>query len=79
VSELHPAPSAAAELGARLRVALDMVDAGLDLMRCNLRRQHPAANDERIQELLNEWLLQRPRAELGDGDPRELRVRTRAP
>ena len=56
-----------------------MVDAGLDLMRCNLRRQHPAANDERIQELLNEWLLQRPGAELGDGDPRELRVRTRAP
>ena len=79
MSEPNPAPTAAAELGARLRVALDMVDAGLELMRCNLRRQHPAASDERIQELLNDWLLQRPGAELGDGDQSELRVRTRAP
>jgi hypothetical protein len=41
-----------------LRFALEMADAGIELMRCNLRRQHPEADEARIQELVNDWLIE---------------------
>jgi hypothetical protein len=62
----QPSRSRAAELGARLRFALSMVETGVELTRCRLRREHPEADDARIQELLNEWLLARPADEFSD-------------
>lgn len=54
----------------RLREALRMHDEGVALMRQNLRRSHPDAGDERIEELLIAWLRERPGAEQGDGEGR---------
>lgn len=36
------------------------------MTRCRLRREHPDADETRIQELLNEWLLERPADEFSD-------------
>ena len=55
-------------LAERLREALRMHDEGVALMRQNLRRKHAEASDERIEELLLEWLHHRPGAEHGDGE-----------
>lgn len=54
-------------LVARLREALRMHDEGVALMRQTLRRKHPDASDERIEEMLLAWLRERPGAEHGDG------------
>ena len=66
------APETVAE---RLRAALDLAEAGFDLMRQNLRRADPAASAEEIEERLLAWLARRPGAADGDcpGEPRELR------
>jgi hypothetical protein len=48
------------------RSTLDLFETGIDLMRQNLRRSHPAVDDEAIERLLQEWLLDRPGAESGD-------------
>lgn len=58
-----PEPEAAA---ARLRLTLQMADAGIEMMRLNLRREHPDLSHEEINRLLQEWLLRRPGAEHGD-------------
>ena len=49
-----------------LRASLDLFEAGVDLMRQNLRRQHPQADDREIDRLLGHWLRERPGAEFGD-------------
>ncbi len=56
----------------RLRLALEMFDLGLDIMRQNLRRKHPEDTQAEIQEKLRAWLQDRPGAEFGDavGNPR---------
>jgi hypothetical protein len=56
----------------RLRIALDLHDAGVAMMRQNLRRQHPAASEQEIERMLAAWLRERPGAEHGDavGKPR---------
>jgi hypothetical protein len=59
------------------RATLDLFEAGLDLMRQNLRRNHPAASDEEIERLLGEWLVHRPGAESGDCPGRAVDVSTR--
>jgi hypothetical protein len=60
--------------GQRLRIALDLHDFGVKMMRQNLRRRYPEASDEEIEKKLLEWLRERPGAEHGDGvgKPREL-------
>ncbi|MDQ3991764.1 MAG: hypothetical protein M3245_05590 [Actinomycetota bacterium] len=50
----------------RLRIALQLHDEGVLLMRQNLRRRNPEAGEEEIQRRLGEWLSERPGAELGD-------------
>ena len=67
-------PSSAAEA---FRTTLDLFETGLDLMRQNLRRRHPAAGDEEIERLLREWLLERPGAESGDCPGRPVDLSTR--
>jgi Rv0078B-related antitoxin len=48
------------------RTTLDLFETGLDLMRQNLRRNYPDASEEEIEQLLNQWLHDRPGAEFGD-------------
>lgn len=64
----------AAAAAERLRIALDLADVGLDLMRQNLRRSHADATPEQIEELLRVWVERRPGAPFGDcpGRPRRL-------
>ena len=50
----------------KMRLALDLYEIGEAMMRQNLRRQFPEASEERIEELLVEWLRRRPGAEHGD-------------
>lgn len=51
---------------AKLRTAFDLFDAGVDLMRQNLRGRHPEAAPREIEERLTAWLSERPGAEAGD-------------
>jgi len=44
----------------RLRTALDMHDFGVAIMRQNLRRRHPAADEQEIEAMLIAWLGSRP-------------------
>lgn len=53
-------------LAERLRIALDLADAGISMMRQNLHRAHPEASAEDIEELLRDWISYRPGAEWGD-------------
>lgn len=53
-------------LSQKLRIALDLHQTGVDLMRQNLHRRHPDAEELEIQSLLNEWLQTRPGAQQGD-------------
>lgn len=50
----------------KLQAAFELHEAGVALMRQNLRRRHPDASQERIEELLTAWLRTRPGAEYGD-------------
>lgn len=54
------------QLAERLRLALDLYEAGERMMQQKLRRLHPDADDAEIERLLRAWLLQRPGAEHGD-------------
>jgi hypothetical protein len=53
-------------VAARLRMTLAMYEDGVDMMRCNLRRQHPSADAGEIERRLTEWLRERPGADDGD-------------
>ncbi len=55
-----------AEAAERLRLALDLFEAGESVMRQNLRRRFPSATPEEIEERLDAWLSERPGAEYGD-------------
>jgi hypothetical protein len=50
----------------RLSMTLAMHAEGVDMMRCNLRRQWPQAGQDEIERRLIEWLHERPGAEDGD-------------
>jgi hypothetical protein len=59
-------------LAEKLRLTLDLYEAGEDMVRAKLRRQHPDASAEEIEAMIERWLMERPGAELGDalGHPR---------
>jgi hypothetical protein len=69
--------SALSSTAAAFRTSLDLFQTGVDLMRENLRRRHPAANTEQIERLLGEWLQDRPGAESGDSPGRPVDVNAR--
>lgn len=48
----------------RLRMALEMMGAGLEMKRLSLQRAHPQENPEQISERLNRWIQSQP---LGPG------------
>lgn len=55
---------------ARLRTAFELFDAGVRMMRQNLKRRHPDADEAAIEEMLRAWLRERPGAEHGDAEGR---------
>jgi len=57
----------------RLRVAFDLFEAGVDLMRQRLKREHPGETDADIERRIGTWLRERPGAEHGDGVGRAVR------
>lgn len=50
----------------RFRTAMDLFAAGEAMMRLKLARDNPALDVEEVEQLLVEWLRQRPGAERGD-------------
>ena len=54
----------------KLKIVFDLFDAGVDLMRQNIRRSFPEATPEEVDRRLQEWLLTRPGAEHGDCEGR---------
>ena len=59
------------------RTTLDLFNTGLDIMRQNLRRDHPEANEGEIDLRLRQWLHERPGAESGDCPGRPVDVSAR--
>jgi len=51
----------------RLLAAFEMFEFGVEMMAATLRRRHPDASPEQIEEMLDAWLAERPGAEDGDG------------
>lgn len=64
---VDPLPDDAA---ARFRATLDLHQAGIDLMRQNLRRRYPDESAAQISERVTTWLHTRPGAEHGDAPGR---------
>ncbi|HKV10357.1 MAG TPA: hypothetical protein VJ725_19605 [Thermoanaerobaculia bacterium] len=54
----------------RLRTALALFEAGVEMMRQNLRREFPEADEKEIDAKLAAWLQHRPGAEYGDCEGR---------
>lgn len=50
----------------RFRTTLALFEAGVAMMRQNLRREFPEADESEIRERLTAWLRHRPGAEYGD-------------
>jgi Rv0078B-related antitoxin len=57
------------QLAEALEITFDLFDAGLDIMRQNLKRADPSAADDEIDRRLVRWLHERPGAEAGDCGP----------
>lgn len=51
---------------ARLRLALEMSEVGMQMMRTRLRRENPQRGDDEIQSAMESWLRNRPDAPFGD-------------
>jgi Rv0078B-related antitoxin len=54
------------EPAAKLRLACDLFDTGVAMMRQTLQRRFPTASDQAIADALAAWLRERPGAEHGD-------------
>jgi hypothetical protein len=54
----------------RFRIAMDLFQTGVDMMRQNLGREDPDATEQQIEERLRAWLRHRPGAEFGDCEGR---------
>jgi len=59
------------------RLALDLFDTGVELMRQNLRRAHADADEQAIERQLATWLRTRPGAEYGDCSGRPVDIDAR--
>lgn len=60
------APDARDKAAARLRIALELFEAGVEMMWQKLRRDHPGLADHEIEARVRAWLQERPGAEFGD-------------
>jgi Rv0078B-related antitoxin len=59
-------PDARDKAAARLRMALELFEPGVEMMRQKLRRNHPGLADHEIEARVRAWLRERPGAEFGD-------------
>jgi len=59
------------------RLTLDLFETGVRLMRQNLRRADPRADEREIDRQLRTWLRERPGAEHGDSPGRMVDINTR--
>lgn len=50
----------------RLFQTFELFEFGVEMMAANLRRKHPTATPAQIEELLEQWLAERP--ETGDDE-----------
>ena len=57
----------------RMKVAFDLYETAEAIMRQNLRRRFPDAQEAEIERQLVDWLRRRPGAEHGDGPGRPSR------
>jgi hypothetical protein len=60
----------------RFRTTVDLWATGVILRRQAIRRDQPDASEAEIDTLLNQWLQERPGAEMGDGPRPDLRSST---
>jgi len=67
-----PLISDADRLVARFHTAVDLWATGVMLRRQTIRRRNPEASAQDVEALLNQWLQQRPGAEMGDGPQPDL-------
>lgn len=61
----------------RMRLTFELYEASVQMMRLNLRRRYPDAEDAEIERRIGEWLRTRPGAEHGDVSGPGFRVRKR--
>jgi hypothetical protein len=66
----RPASDELAAAAARLRLALELFEAGEAIKRAQLARERPGASDAEIEALVVAWLRERPGAEHGDAEGR---------
>lgn len=59
------------------RLTLDLFETGVQMMRQNLRRHAPEADEQEIDRRLSTWLRARPGAEHGDCPGRPVDVDAR--
>jgi hypothetical protein len=48
------------EVLARMRIAFDLYQTSVEMMRLNLRRRHPEASEQEIQRRLQKWMFEQP-------------------
>jgi hypothetical protein len=58
----------------RFRLALDLFETGVALMRRRLVRLHPDWPPVRVEEAMARWLHERPGAASGDGEGRPVEL-----
>jgi hypothetical protein len=51
--------------GAKLRLSLELFEAGVAMMRARLKRKSPRASAAAIEQMLNAWLADKPPQRLG--------------
>lgn len=57
---------------AGIRLALELFESGVGMMRQNLRRRFPTASSEEIDDRLDDWISSRPGAKYGDSPGRRV-------
>ena len=63
-------PTTREKADALLRLALDLFETGVEMMRQKLRRDHPDLADHEVEARLGAWLRERHGAEFGDAEGR---------
>lgn len=65
-------PSKALSMGEKLRLAIQLSELGLAMKHQQLKNANPNVSEARRTEVMDDWLLRRPTAPLGDsiGRPR---------
>lgn len=51
---------------ARLRVALDLFEVGVQMTRSRIRRENPEFDEQQVEARVQAWLHDRPGAQFGD-------------